>query len=140
MSKSQGIQNPDQLISQGFDVHLVFEEGQIDEARALFRAFMNFVNARGIPHDRALVFEKAVGPWPTPMWQLLLRPELSGANLQAELGQCLSWLMINRGPFSVMIHPNTDESSPFGGGLKDHRDHCLWMGPAQSLKLKIFED
>lgn len=138
MKKPQLTLLPRDLIDQGFDIHLVFDEAQAPEAKQLFEAFKNFIEEREIPYQRGMIFEKPVGPWPTPMWQVLLRPESSFGQLESHLGACLAWMMINRGPFSVMIHPNSDERSEQGGALRDHRDHCLWLGRAQSLKLSIF--
>ncbi|MDF1665616.1 MAG: DOPA 4,5-dioxygenase family protein [Planctomycetota bacterium] len=138
MTKQRLTHLPKDLIDQGFDIHLVFNEAQASEARQVFDAFIEFVEEREIPYQRGMIFEKPVGPWPTPMWQVLLRPESSFAQLESHIGACLGWMMINRGSFSVMIHPNTDESSESGGALRDHRDYCLWLGTPQNLKLSIF--
>lgn len=129
---------PEDLIVQGFDIHLVFLDKELEAASALFDAFVRFIEERDIPYQRGMIFEKAVGPWPTPMWQVLLRPASRFDQLELQLGACLAWMMVNRGAFSVMIHPNTDESSQRGGALRDHRDYCLWLGNPQTLKLGIF--
>lgn len=129
--------DPRQWIVDGYDVHLIYTDDRKAEAIALFERFMAYVEAERIPYLRPIVFEQPVGPWPTPMWQLLLRNQ-DPVALERDLGRCVAWMMLNRGGFSVMIHPNTRRDEGFGGGLRDHSRHMLWMGPSLPLKLDIF--
>ncbi len=129
---------PADWIVEGYDVHVVFSSSQEAEAVALFTAFSEYVAAEQIPHQRALIFKAPVGPWPTPMWQILLRRLGSRDDLERDLGKCIAWMMLNRGELSAMFHPNTRTAEDFGGGLRDHRDYSLWLGPAQQLRLGIF--
>lgn len=127
------IRNPDQSITRGYDIHLVFAPNQEKEATQLFDKFMEFIQEEKITHDRAKIFSKPVGPWPTPMWQVLL-PESPDA--EANLGRSISWLMLNHGDFSVMIHPNTKTEGDSGGSVEDHSRNMLWIGEPQPLLLK----
>ena len=129
------IRNPDSSIENGYDIHVVFASEQSEKATDLFTAFMDFVLAKKIAQHRSKVFLKPVGPWPTPMWQVLL-PQ--SERVHHDLGLCLGWLMLNRGEFSVMIHPNTRKENGFGGDYEDHHQNMLWLGPSMSLKLDIF--
>ena len=127
------IRNPDQSITRGYDIHLVFSPDQEEEATQLFDKFMEFILAEKIPHDRAKIFTRPVGPWPTPMWQVLL-PESS--QVEANLGRCLSWLMLNHGAFPVMIHPNTKTEGDRGGSVEDHSRNMIWIGEPQKLLME----
>jgi DOPA 4,5-dioxygenase len=128
------IRDPDQAITRGFDIHVVFSSVQTIPARALFESFLTFLAERQLPHTRPLLFESAVGPWPGPMWQVLLPP---GPRLYEDLGQCVSWLMLNRGDFSVMVHPNTVQEGSQGGAVEDHSQSHFWMGTPLTLRLDV---
>ena len=129
---------PGDWIPDGYDVHVVYTEPQKRSAHELFERFCAYVVAEDIPHLRAMIFESPVGPWPTPMWQVLLRND-DPAGIERDLGRCVAWMMINRGELSVMIHPNTARDETFGGGLADHSEHLLWMGAPMVLKTSIFD-
>ncbi|MFT5679228.1 MAG: aromatic ring-cleaving dioxygenase [Myxococcota bacterium] len=128
---------PSDWIQDGYDIHVVYTPPHQAGAHALHHAFLAFLTAQGIPYDRPIIFEDPVGPWPTSMWQVLLKNP-DPAAIERDLGRCVAWMMINRGGLSVMIHPNTTAESGFGGHLADHRDYRLWMGEPQVLKLDIF--
>lgn len=129
---------PIDFIPDGYDVHVVYTAQTRPAALALFAAFLAYVESDGIPHQRAIDFAEPVGPWPTPMWQILLRNP-DPVALERDLGRCVAWMMINRGALSVMIHPNTARDGDFGGGHADHSRYHLWMGAPLDLKLSIFE-
>ncbi len=129
--------DPAAWVVDGYDVHLLFEKHEEEAARALFRSFLHYVEAEQIPYERGIVFPAPVGPWPTPMWQILLRRK-ERTLLERDLGRCIAWMMLNRGSFSAMVHPNTREEAGIGGGLRDHRDYCLWLGEPRRLRLGIF--
>lgn len=132
------MQRPRERITAGFDIHCVFEPADEAEAVALFEELRRYIDAHRLSYERALVFREPVGPWPTPMWQVLLRH--GGAErLEADLGLCLSWLMINRGHFAIMVHPNTATDGDFGGELRDHRDYGFWLGDGPPLILEVFD-
>ena len=128
---------PGEWIEHGYDVHVVYTQAQRDVAHALYHRFLAYVTDEGIPFDRPIIFEDPVGPWPTSMWQILLRNTDTTA-IERDLGRCVGWMMINRGTLSVMIHPNTTPDGEFGGGRADHSRYMLWMGEPQELKLSIF--
>ncbi len=130
------IRNPDQSITRGYDIHLVFSPDQEEEATQLFDKFMEFIQAEKITHDRAKIFSKPVGPWPTPMWQVLL-PE--SPHVESDLGRSISWLMLNHGEFPVMIHPNTKVEEGEGGSVEDHSRNMIWIGEPQKLLIETLE-
>ena len=124
--------NPKSTITGGYDIHVVFESHQLLLATQMFHHFSGFVSDSGFPHLRARIFEEPVGPWLTPMWQLVL-PQSD--RMHEDLGRCISWLMLNRGPFSVMIHPNTQPQDGRGGSVEDHSENVLWLGAPLELNL-----
>ena len=53
----------------------------------------------------------------------------------AQFGAFIPWLVINRGPLSALIHPNTGEDE------RDHTQRATWMGqpyPLQTGMLRKF--
>lgn len=124
---------------EGADIHVVFESDQAAQARALFDRFLEFIHGQEITHERALIFERPVGPWPTPMWQVLFPVAGDYPRMERELARCVMWLALNRGSLSVMVHPQTRTGEGFGGGFRDHSQYHFWMGTPQSLKLSIFK-
>jgi len=60
----------------------------------------------------------------------------------AQFGAFIPWLVINRGPLSVLIHPNT--VNPVTGehdeGERDHTQRATWMGTPVLLDLSLFKE
>ena len=63
-----------------------------------------------------------VGPHTAAMYQVAFEPE--------ELARLLPWLMLNRGPLAVLLHPET------GDELADHTAHAAWLGGPLPLRLE----
>jgi DOPA 4,5-dioxygenase len=49
----------------------------------------------------------------------------------AQLGALHSWFVQNRGPCSVLIHPNT------GNDVADHTTHATWLGEKVPLDIDL---
>jgi len=126
------MKNPATWLLRGYDLHVTFSSDQQPTARACMDAFLAFTDEHGIPTVRPILFESPVGPWTTPMWQVLLRRE-DPHQLATDLGTSVAWLMANRGDLSVMIHPNSAD-----GDFTDHARNAMWIGPPTPLKLSIF--
>lgn len=47
-----------------------------------------------------------------------------------QFGAFIPWLLVNRGPLSALIHPNTDDE------LRDHTQRATWMGQPVPLNLR----
>jgi aromatic ring-cleaving dioxygenase len=47
-----------------------------------------------------------------------------------QFGAFIPWLVINRGPLSALIHPNTDDE------IRDHTQRATWMGQPVPLMLR----
>jgi aromatic ring-cleaving dioxygenase len=50
-----------------------------------------------------------------------------------QFGAFIPWLVINRGPLSALIHPNTDDEE------RDHTQRATWMGQPLPLNLRMFK-
>ncbi|MCJ1393859.1 hypothetical protein MMC18_006735 [Xylographa bjoerkii] len=109
----------------GFDVHIYhFQRNpeQSTHARALWERIR-----REFPELRIYrFFDKPIGPHPVAMFEVnLFTP--------AQFGAFISWLVIHRGPLSVLIHPNTEEEE------RDHTQRATWMGERLPLDLSVFK-
>lgn len=71
-----------------------------------------------VPELRIYRFwDKPVGPHTVAMFEVnIFTP--------AQFGAFIPWLVINRGPLSVLIHPNTED----GDELRNHTQQATWMG------------
>ena len=131
------MRHPKNSIPKGYDIHVVFQDNQREEARLLFDSCIEFLINDDITFQNHKVFSSPVGPWPTPMWQFVLP---SSPQVHHDLGLCISWFMLNRGELSVMIHPNSRKENELGGAYEDHVQNHLWLGQSMSLKIEIFKD
>jgi len=86
-----------------------------------------------VPELRIYRFwEEPIGPHPIAMFEVnLFTP--------AQFGAFIPWLVINRGPLSVLVHPNTmgKESQP-EDEYRDHTQRATWMGTPVLLDLSMF--
>ncbi|BEJ13216.1 hypothetical protein CspHIS471_0303900 [Cutaneotrichosporon sp. HIS471] len=69
-------------------------------------------------------FDGPLGPHPIPMFEI-------NVFTPAELGALFTWMMANRGPCSVLIHPNT------GDEANDHTVRATWMGDKVPLDVDL---
>lgn len=59
----------------------------------------------------------------------------------AQFGAFIPWLVINRGPLSALVHPNTvDEEGKMLDEYRDHTQRATWMGTPVVLDLSIFKN
>ncbi|KAF2147231.1 uncharacterized protein K452DRAFT_293690 [Aplosporella prunicola CBS 121167] len=112
-------------IRGGFDVHVYFlqsDEEQTNFAKQLWERVR-----REFPELRIYqVWDKPIGPHITGMFEVnLFTPE--------QFGAFIPWLVINRGPLSALVHPNTGEDE------RDHTQRATWMGQPLPLRLKLFK-
>ncbi len=97
-----------------FHAHVYFDAHEADEARALCQ---NVARNFGIPMGH--VHTQPVGPHPRGSCQLTVPRELFGHITQ--------WLAINRGKFTVFVHPST------GDDVADHLSYSMWLGTSETL-------
>lgn len=53
----------------------------------------------------------------------------------AQFGAFIPWLVINRGPLSALVHPNTTEDEE----ERDHTQRATWLGDRIPLDLRVFK-
>lgn len=51
----------------------------------------------------------------------------------AQFGAFIPWLVINRGPLSALVHPNSED----GDELRDHSQRATWLGEKVPLDLGL---
>lgn len=73
------------------------------------------------------VWDRPVGPHSVAMFEVnIFTP--------AQFGAFIPWLVINRGPLSALVHPNTSEEE------RDHTQRATWMGDRIPLDLSLFKN
>ncbi|KAI1429896.1 DOPA-like domain-containing protein [Xylaria sp. FL1777] len=117
----------------GFDVHIYYYQNnkqQTEYAKALWERIR-----REFPELRIYTFwDRPIGPHPVAMFEVnLFTP--------AQFGAFISWLVIWRGPLSVLIHPNTqEEGEHIAVELRNHSERAVWMGERIPLDFGMFLD
>jgi aromatic ring-cleaving dioxygenase len=104
-----------------YHAHVYYTAAQRGHARALREALgARFVVRLGRWR------ETPVGPHPRPMFQVAFGPE--------EFARVVPFLMLNRGPLDVLIHPETGR-----GAAGDHAARSAWLGAVQVLDIPWLE-
>lgn len=104
----------------GYHAHVYYDAGSKPRAARLRVAIEEHFDV-----EMGQWRDDPVGPHPTGSYQVAFAPEL--------FDQILPWLALNRDGLTVFTHTET------GDHLADHRDHAIWLGQQQELKLSIFE-
>src|SRR5580693_8461189 len=86
-------------------------------------------NNSTVPELRIYRFwDRPIGPHPVAMFEVnLFTP--------AQFGAFIPWLVINRGPLSALVHPNTDDK---GEDKRNHTQRATWLGERLPLDLSLF--
>jgi len=116
----------------GFDVH-VYHFQQNPDQKKFARELWERIR-REFPELRIYRFwEEPIGPHPVAMFEVnLFTP--------AQFGAFIPWLVINRGPLSVLVHPNTvDPVTGEQDGERDHTQRATWLGEKIFLDLGAFK-
>jgi DOPA 4,5-dioxygenase len=59
----------------------------------------------------------------------------------AQFGAFIPWLVINRGPLSALVHPNTvDSTGSHEDEYRDHTQRATWLGQPLPLDLSLFHE
>jgi aromatic ring-cleaving dioxygenase len=72
------------------------------------------------------LWDRLVGPHLLPMFEV-------NVFSPAQFGAFITWLSINRGPLSALVHPNT------GDEVGDHTSGAIWLGPPVPLNIDILK-
>ncbi len=103
----------------GYHAHVYYDEDSQASATTLREAIEQRFEVR-----MGRWREEPVGPHPQSMYQVAFTPEV--------FAEIVPWLMLNHGPHSVFIHPET------GDDLEDHSTHEMWLGKKLVLNLEFF--
>ena len=59
----------------------------------------------------------------------------------SQFGAFIPWLVVNRGPLSALVHPNTVDpvSGEHEEAERDHTQRAIWMGEKVPLDLSSFK-
>ncbi|EGN96801.1 hypothetical protein SERLA73DRAFT_184963 [Serpula lacrymans var. lacrymans S7.3] len=111
--------------TNGFDFHIYHMQNIASDAK--FAKELHEKIIKEFPELRTYPFwDKPVGPHPTAMFEVdTFNPHQTGA--------LFSWLVVNRGPCSVLVHPNT------GNPLKDHTELATWIGKQWPLDAEMLK-
>ncbi|KAK5117136.1 hypothetical protein LTR85_008904 [Meristemomyces frigidus] len=110
----------------GFDIHIYYLQTNASELK--FAAELHERIRREFPELRIYrLFEGPVGPHPIAMFEVnVFTPQ--------QFGAFVAWLVINRGPLSVLVHPNT------GDDVRDHSQRATWMGQPIPLQIGFLKE
>ncbi|KAJ4341478.1 hypothetical protein N0V87_001870 [Didymella glomerata] len=108
-----------------FSIHIYFLQSEPEELKFATELWERI--RREFPELRIYrIWDRPLGPHPIGMFEVnLFTPE--------QFGAFIPWLVINRGPLSALIHPNTDEEE------RDHTQRATWMGQPLPLNLRLFK-
>jgi aromatic ring-cleaving dioxygenase len=91
-------------------------------------------NFTSVPELRIYRFwDQPIGPHPIAMFEVnILTP--------AQFGAFIPWLVINRGPLSALVHPNTLDpvTGEHNDALRNHTQRATWMGERVVLDTSVF--
>jgi aromatic ring-cleaving dioxygenase len=103
---------------RSYHAHIYYDAATRPTAEHLREAIGdNFDVELGRWHD------EPVGPHPISMYQV--------AFAVAEFPRLVPWLMLNRGPLSVLVHPQAENA------YDDHTAHALWLGAPLPLRVEV---
>ncbi|KAH8919410.1 hypothetical protein BT69DRAFT_1284839 [Atractiella rhizophila] len=119
-------QSPIETSNNAFDFHIYFRHSS--EVETAHAKQLHASIRREFPELRVYkVFERPVGPHPTGMFEVnIFTPEHFGA--------LFGYLVANRGPLSVLVHPNWVGK---GESVKDHSERAVWMGERWPVDLAL---
>jgi len=103
---------------RGWHAHIYYDAATRPDAERLREAIgAGFEVQLGRWHD------EPVGPHPNSMYQV--------AFAVAEFPRLVPWLALNRGPLTVLVHPQAEDA------YEDHTAHAMWLGAPLPLRLDV---
>ncbi|KAI0792151.1 DOPA-like domain-containing protein [Abortiporus biennis] len=109
--------------NNGFDFHIYHIQTSPSEAK--YAQELHERIRREFPELRIYRFwDKPVGPHPVAMFEV-------NTFTPHQTGTFFSWLVVNRGPLSVLVHPNTNDA------YRDHTELVTWMGRPWPLNTEL---
>lgn len=121
-----------QLTLTDSDVHIYYYQHNLSLAK--YASELHQRIRREFPELRIYKFwDRPVGPHTVAMFEVnLFTP--------AQFGAFVPWLVVNRGPLSVLLHPNTERGVQGESEERDHTQRAVWMGERLPLDLSVFRE
>lgn len=108
----------------GFDIHIYHNSGSA--AQVKFAQELHTRIRLEFPELRIYKFwDRPIGPHSMAMFEV-------NVFSPVQFGAFVGWLVINRGPLSALVHPNTDDE------LRDHTQRATWMGEKVPVDTALF--
>ncbi|KAL0481757.1 hypothetical protein AKO1_012357 [Acrasis kona] len=109
-------------VNRAYDLHIYYFP---NSAASKSHADKLFAYAKNTWSDLYIkMFTAPIGPHPIPMF------EIDIPQAHPKFSDILSWIMINRGNSSALLHPNT------GDEMKDHTVSATWVGQPVPLNFE----
>ena len=105
-------------------MHVYYSTGSA--AQTQFARALHARVRREFPELRVYrLWDRPVGPHTQAMFEV-------GVSTPAQFGAFVAWLVVHRGPLSVLVHPNTDDE------LRDHTQRAVWLGERVPVDTAMF--
>jgi len=108
----------------GFDVHVYYNVGSASQTQ--FARELHTRIRLEFPELRVYrLWDRPIGPHTMAMFEVNLFTPV-------QFGAFVPWLVVNRGPLSALVHPNTDDE------LRDHTQRATWLGERVIVDTSLF--
>jgi aromatic ring-cleaving dioxygenase len=112
----------------GFDLHIYYFQNNPSQTKFAYELWQRI--RYEFPELRIYKFwDKPVGPHPYAMFEV-------NVFTPAQFGAFVPWLVINRGPLSVLLHPNSED----GDAVRDHTQRATWLGEKVPLDVGLLRE
>ncbi|KAF9820590.1 hypothetical protein IEO21_01293 [Rhodonia placenta] len=109
----------------GFDFHIYYMQHSATESQ--YAKELHERVRREFPELRIYrLWDRPIGPHPVAQFEV-------DTFTPHETGALFCWLAVNRGPLSVLVHPNTSSA------MRDHTEFASWMGTPYPLNSDILK-
>lgn len=130
---------PARIISNGFHIHMDFEENESELALMVFDRFLIFLLSENLrPTSTRLYGPRENGPHVLGGWEIKF--ETRDKSILKKIGIAIAWLMCNRQGLSVFMHPVTWEEGNPREELKAHKEYSFFLGFMPELDLSFFSN
>jgi aromatic ring-cleaving dioxygenase len=108
----------------GFDIHIYHNTAS--PSQVTFAQELHTRIRLEFPELRIYKFwDRPVGPHTMAMFEV-------NVFTPVQFGAFVAWLVVNRGPLSALVHPNTDDE------LRDHTQRATWLGERVVVDTSLF--
>ncbi|KAI5776299.1 DOPA-like domain-containing protein [Geopyxis carbonaria] len=110
-------------IRGGFDIHIYYYQNNPAQSKFAQELWQRI--RYEFPELRIYkLWDRPIGPHTLAMFEVNVFTPL-------QFGAFVSWLVVNRGPLSALVHPNT------GDDVRDHSQRATWLGREVPVDLSL---